>query len=73
MGFIYFYILMKKYRNKERKRTDKIRQYNISNSDIANYFGFSTVDTFNNSTSKPRYIQGIECIIEHIEEYNRKK
>lgn len=64
---------MRRYRNKDRKRTDKIRQYNISNSDIANYFGFSTVDTFNNSTSKPRYIQGIECIIEHIEKFKTIK
>jgi len=61
---------MKRYRNK--KRTPKIKEYKISNSLIAEYFGYSSVETFNNSSSKARIIQGIESIIDHIESYIKK-
>lgn len=69
MSFIYF-CFMKRYRNK--KRTPKIREYKISNSLISEYFGYSSVETFNNSSSKARIIQGIESIIDHIESYIKK-
>jgi hypothetical protein len=60
---------MKRYRNK--RRTPKIIEYKISNTDIAEYFGYSSVETFNNSSSKARIIQGIESIIECIEKFKQ--
>jgi hypothetical protein len=46
---------------------NKLRKYNIKNKDVANYFGYATENSFNNSKAKEDMINGIANIISIVE------
>lgn len=72
-SFIIFVVIMKKYKQYQRKRTELIKKYKLSNEDIRGFFGFINVDSFNNSKGKARYIQGVESLLQYLEEFSEKK
>lgn len=50
------------------KQPSKTKKYKLTQADIAKIFGYSSVYSFKNSSSKNRYLKGIEKLIAHIEE-----
>lgn len=45
----------------------KIKKYKLKHKDIAKYFGYNSERSFNSSSSKSAMIEGIELIIQHVE------
>lgn len=45
----------------------KLKEYKITNQMVADWFGYSSDKSFNNSSLKLEMLQGVEKIIRHIE------
>lgn len=47
----------------------KRKKYKISNKQLANWFKYSSLTSFNNSKAKDDVTNGVEKLINHIENY----
>lgn len=56
-------------RRRNQSEYNKLRKYKIKNKDIANIFGYSSENSFNNSKAKEDMISGIASIISIVEQY----
>lgn len=54
-------------------RLPKMRQYKLTNIQIAKWFSYSSSSSFNSSKAKSQMLLGIERIITHIEEQIKKQ
>lgn len=52
---------------KKKQSITKLKKYKLTNAIIADYFNYSTEHSFANSSSSKDVKNGIESIIEHVE------
>ena len=48
-----------------------LHKYNITYTEIAKAFGYSSANSFNGSKAKEDMLRGIKWIIEQVEKYNK--
>lgn len=60
-------LINRKKRGKGDKHP-KLKQYKITNKLVADWFGYSSDKSFNNSSLKQDMLDGVLSIIKHIEE-----
>lgn len=53
--------------------TSTTRRYKITNKKLAKWFGYSSEYTFNSSSAKQRILQGIEQLVQYIEDQTISK
>lgn len=52
----------------KKKTITNLKKYKLKHKDIAQFFNYANENSFNNSSSKSDILQGVEELIEYIED-----